>query len=659
MGQRACTGAEDAHLIWDDTKIAAFDFETSGVIPEYALQPWRVQPDHESWATSLSVIRWQIIDDMPKLAPDGSTLFIRNHMPWSIGSVESHLRAFLLRAINENWVVVGWNVIFDIQWLIAYGCGDLVHKVKWLDAMLLWKHLTIEPEYDLDRSKKKSYSLKAAVPEFMPVEHHGYEQDIDFHSTDPLQLMRLQRYNDRDSVYTWALAKIFWHELSEEQRKAALIEAECLSMIAEANLKGMPVDTLYAQELAAKLEKDAADMLEKLAPHGVTEKIVRSPTQLAKLMFDDWKLPVIKENTGKKTGKVSRATDKEVLHELAFQDQRCADLRAYREALNNRTKFADTPLVSARYNGDGRSRPAAIVFGTYSGRMTYASSQGKGKNLCQTGFALHQEKRGKDFRSIIVSPPGYTLMEFDASGQEFRWMAIFSNDDAMLQLCQPGEDAHSYMAARIVGQDYRGLVVAVKAEDEDAGQARYLGKVANLSLQYRTYPKTFRRVARVQYNIPMELPEAQRIHRTYQSTYTKVPRYWESQVRKVKQLGYAETLAGRRVLVQGNWDGSLGWSMESTAINYPVQGTGADQKYLALKVLKSYISNIGAYFAWDLHDGIYLWVPDDMVEKAATEISAMLANLPYREEWGFTPPIPLPWDCKYGPGWGSLKEFKD
>jgi hypothetical protein len=33
-------------------------------------------------------------------------------------------------------------------------------------------------------------------------------------------------------------------------------------------------------------------------------------------------------------------------------------------------------------------------------------------------------------------------------------------------------------------------------------------------------------------------------------------------------------------------------------------------------------------------------------------------QLPYREAWGFTPPIPLPWDCKYGGGWGALKEWK-
>jgi DNA polymerase I-like protein with 3'-5' exonuclease and polymerase domains len=138
----------------------------------------------------------------------------------------------------------------------------------------------------------------------------------------------------------------------------------------------------------------------------------------------------------------------------------------------------------------------------------------------------------------------------------------------------------------------------------------------------------------------------------------KVPRYWDRTIQQVKQQGYAETLAGRRVQVVGDWSGKDGWQMESTAIIYPIQGTGADQKYLAFKVLKDYIININAYFAWDLHDGIYLYVPDDKVEQAAVEITRLLNNLPYREAWDFTPSIPLPWDCKYGPGWGGLKEWK-
>lgn len=639
-------------MIWDDMKVDAFDFETSGSEEIFALQPWRytpymagdTRPEGRSWLTSMTAIR--MIDGRLQRFAGG------------LYPTGAAVRAYLLDCIaNDRWVV-GWFVHFDIAWCIAVGCGDLIHKVKWLDAMLMWRHLTIEPEYDTDRGKKKSYSLKSAVPEYMPVEHHGYQDDVDFHSEDPIELAKLQRYNDRDGVYTWALARSFWDQLNERQREVVLTEAHCLSMVAEANYHGMPVDTPVAAELSAKLKRDAAKALEALAPHGMTEKIVRSPTQLAKLMYDDWGLPVLKENVGAKTGKVSRATDKEVLHELAFQDPRAKQVKEYREALGNDTKFAIAPLEAARYNGDGNARPAAIVFGTYTGRMTYSSKQGKGVNEVQTGFALHQEKRGRDFRAIICAPPGYTLMEFDAAGQEFRWMAELSGDPAMLQLCQPGEDMHSFMGASVAGYEYRDLIAKVKAEDKEAEQARYLGKVANLSLQYRTYPKTFCRVARVQYNIPLELPEAQRIHATYKRTYSEVPKYWDRQIRKTKHLGYVETLAGRRVAVTGNWDGSLGWKMESTALNYPVQGTGGDQKYLAMAVIKPYMIEHGIKFAWDLHDGIYLWVPDAMVERAAVEIRHLLNNLPYREAWGFNPQIPLPWDCKFGGGWGSLKEHK-
>jgi DNA polymerase-1 len=248
-------------------------------------------------------------------------------------------------------------------------------------------------------------------------------------------------------------------------------------------------------------------------------------------------------------------------------------------------------------------------------------------------------------------------MEFDAAGQEFRWMAEASRDDTMLELCLPGEDPHSYMGARIARVDYRTLIELVHQNDKPAKGHRQLGKVANLSLQYRTSAPKLRTVARVQYQLPMTKDESQYIRTTYINTYRGVPQYWDRQIAMTKRTGYVETLAGRQVQVRGNWAGDFGWSMGSTAINYRIQGTGADQKYLALSVLRPYITRIGAYFAWELHDGIYFYVPDAMVPRAAVEIKAILDNLPYQKAWGFTPSIPLPWDCKAGKSWGNLKEW--
>lgn len=650
-------------MIWDDSKIVAADLETSGKLPEYALQPWRLARG-DAWITSGSMIR----HTADGLVPHMSQLF----------PSKDQLAQVLRDAIQNDWWVLGWNIAFDISMLMALGrdIEDLCFQVKWLDGMLIERHYDIEPEYEFQTKKhlKKSYSLKGftdnsgrffpgALQRWLP--HVPlYNEDVDFHAVDPENLARLQRYNDKDNVYTWIITKLIWSKLTEGQRKACLIQAEALPIVAQANLDGLVVDQLTARHLGAKLDQDAAAMLHELAPDGITEQIVRSPMKLASLMFDDidqggWGLPVLKKNKSKVEGKPdSRSTDKEVLHELSFIDGRAKKVKAYREALNARGKFCDSVLTSVEYNGDGCTHPVARLFGTYTDRMTVASKQGKGKDERPIGFALHQMKREAEFREIVTVENGYDLVEFDAAGQEFRWMAIASGDPTMLSLCHDGEDAHTYMGSQIVAMDYREMLRRVKAKDKAAGQNRYLGKFANLSLQYRTSARKLRVKARVDYDIPMELPEAQRIHATYQRAYPGVPQYWERQIALVKQLGYVETFGGNRVKVEGDWNGTWGWSMGSTAINTRIQGTGADQKHLAIAIIKPYLRQIGGRFLFDLHDGLYLAIPSVIREKAVIELKRLLDNLPYQQAWGFTPPIPMPWDCKVGKAWGRMEEQK-
>lgn len=643
-------------MIWDDSKIVAADLETSGQLPEYALQPWRL-PQRKSWITSASMMQATATGFRPVL----SQLF----------PTKAQIAAMLERAIFNDWYVLGWNIAFDISYLMALGpdIEDLCFKVKWLDGMLIERHYDIEPEYEFQtaKHKKKSYALKtdpnrpevgSAMARWLP-NVPPYHTGIDFHSTDPADLARLQTYNNEDNVYTFVITKMIWARLTPAQRNACLIEAACLPMVAQANLDGLVIDQLTVAHLGAKLDGDAAAFLAQLAPDGMREDIVRSPAKLGELMFDQWKLPVLKENKSKVEGKPnSRSTDKEVLHELAFLDPRAKGIKLYREALNAKGKFNESVAASVAYNEDGRTHPIARIFSTYTGRMTVSSKQGRGKDERPIGFALHQMKRGKEFREIVTVEPGYDLVEFDAAGQEFRWMAIASGDSTMLSLCMPGEDPHSYMGAAIVGSDYRDLVRLVHQEDATAGQSRYLGKFSNLSLQYRTSARKLRSKARVDYDIPLEMPEAHRIHATYQRTYPGVPIYWDRQIALVKGVGYVETFGGNRIQVVGDWNGNYGWSMGSTAINARIQGTGADQKHLAMMVIKDYLHSVGGRFMFDLHDGMYMKIPSVIRPKAVDVMKQMLDNLPYQKAWGFTPPIPMPWDCKVGKAWGRLKEVK-
>jgi DNA polymerase I-like protein with 3'-5' exonuclease and polymerase domains len=135
-----------------------------------------------------------------------------------------------------------------------------------------------------------------------------------------------------------------------------------------------------------------------------------------------------------------------------------------------------------------------------------------------------------------------------------------------------------------------------------------------------------------------------------------------------------ETIAGRRVWVghESQWQrmavtqkGDVvseayvdnKWQAESTSINFPIQGSGADQKYLALKVLKDYLPGVAGKFYFELHDGIFIVVPDHRAETVAHEVKALLSNLPYNEAWGVNLPIAFPVDAKLGKTWGTLKEI--
>lgn len=276
-----------------------------------------------------------------------------------------------------------------------------------------------------------------------------------------------------------------------------------------------------------------------------------------------------------------------------------------------------------------------------------------------TGFAIHQMKRDKAFRRLIKPPPGYTLIEHDFAGQEYRWMAVESRDPTMLHLCRPGEDGHTYLGAQIAEMDYRELQ-RLYAEDEDTWKpTRLFGKVGNLSAQYRTSPPTLQRVGRTQYQVNMSLEKATDVIKTYKRTYDQVPRYWWRQIKLGKRQGFVETLAGRRINVGigETWPDDKKWGLESTCINFPIQGVGADQKYLGLAVIKDYLTRHDGRFYYELHDGIYTVFPEHKAEKAAREMQVILSNLPYERAWGVKLPVAFPVDAKMGPSWGELKEL--
>ena len=632
-------------------RLCGFDLETRGVQTGFALQPFRIGTG-EAWITSAAI------------ATDTKVV-------GRLNPAKEWLRQCLQAAAKTDTTIVGHNIAFDISWLIALGLRDEVFACGFLDTLLLWKHATASPDWT--GHAPASYGLKAAVKKFYPDEG-GYEDGVDFNADTPEELQKLLTYNKLDAELTLKLARLFISKLTERQLNNALIEACCIPLVADAHGMGIVADRDAAEALAQKLDEKAKLAMVTLAFHPksngpVPEDVVRSPTKLRKLLYQDWCLPVVKL-----TDKGASSTDRDVLSQLAPLDERAALLNEYRESIGNRTKFAVGTMNSLDYNGDGRVRPVFRVFGTYSGRMTVSSKVLKGKDERPTGIPLHQMKRGQEFRNLIVAPEGHTLLELDFSGQEYRWLAVMSRDTTMLGLCAPGEDGHSYMAAKVGQWNYKTLRTVVHqpehADYKEAKRLRQLGKVANLSLQYRTSANTLQRVARTNFGIHLTPQEAKAIHATYRVTYPGVPVYWAQQIRKAKLNGWVETIAGRRVWVgfENDWtrlaviEGKEGyvdnkWQAESTSLNFPIQGSGADQKYLGLKVVKDYLPQVEGKFYFELHDSIAVVVPDRYAEKTGHDLKHLLSNMDYKSAWGVDLPILFPVDGKAGKSWGTMKEI--
>lgn len=337
--------------------LEAFDVETWGKQPAYALQPFRAgvgqmilhNGERQAWLTSCA---WAIyVNSEPRAA---GTM-----MP----NVDS-MQHLLERWVRQGRWVVCWNAPFDVAWLIAYGLRELVYKVNWLDGLLIHRALNNYPRYK--EEGRESMSLKAVTAKRWP-ERAGYEEDVDFGASTAEELAKLLHYNMQDCVNTLELTWENLQRMTPAMRRNMLIEAASIPMVAETLITGIAADGPAAEALSLELENKAKEAFVRLRVLGglameadELQKVLASPKKLADLLYNQWGLPVLKHT---ETGAPS--TDKEVLTELAATDNRAKYIHEYREALNNRTKFAEGTLASLAYNGDGKVRPGARVFGTY------------------------------------------------------------------------------------------------------------------------------------------------------------------------------------------------------------------------------------------------------------------------------------------------------
>ncbi len=615
---------------------------------EYSLQPWRL-PQGKARVSVCAIAH-----------PDGSAKIVP-------GSREQ-LRD-LLHSLSGRTAVT-YNGVFDIAWLLACGLEDDVRRIHWVDAQILYKladnnqDSSERPEWSLADAAKRWLHDVPWLPTFLQLK----AEDVVSGENQPYWDVRAKL----DALATVVIAQRVWTTLSDKQRRLATISMRCLVPTAKSWVTGVDVDAQSAANMYGPASAEMRVIEDKLglrtppttkserveAVDGwIPSKVLASPKQLGTLIYSTWGLPV--ERT---TDKGSASTDKTALTYLADLDARVLSILRWRELNTRLSKFILGIPEACAYLGSQTTHAAPRLFSTYTGRMTYStkSSRAGPGAKAKIGVPLHQWPRPKVMRKLIVAPPGKRLVEFDAAGQEARLMAAQSLDPAMLRVFNsppPYDDIHGFTASRIGGMPFEELLKRKAAYDEvvtGAHGLRNCAKFINLSKQYRTGDKKLRLMARVQYGLDMPIETIREWSRAYAATYAGVPRYWSGAIRTAQHLGYAETLGGRRYGLD-RWRKEDEWGTGSSAINFPIQGTGSDMKELAISTLDRMFPELE--FMLDLHDGIFFLVDDTPhIADLVADARAVLDSLNYAQAWDWDAPLPMPWDGGHGKSWGEIKK---
>jgi len=245
---------------------------------------------------------------------------------------------------------------------------------------------------------------------------------------------------------------------------------------------------------------------------------------------------------------------------------------------------------------------------------------------------------GKEVRKAFMAEKGYKIIAADYSQVELRIIASLSGDKNLIEAFNKKQDIHVQTASKIF---------EIKPEEVTKAQRRQ-AKAINFGIIYGQGPRGLALSAGIAYDQAVEFINK------YFEVFEGVKNYIEETIALTRELGYAETLFGRRrYLPEINaHHPQMRSSAERMAINHPVQGTAADIMKLAMinvhKRIQQEFVDGEVKMLLQVHDEIVVEAREDLVEYAMKIIQ-------HEMETVYKLKAPIDVDIEVGDSWGEAK----
>jgi DNA polymerase I len=496
--------------------------------------------------------------------------------------------------------IIGYNVKTDFHWLRQIGV-QVVSSQIYSDPMIM--------SYVIN-SNRESQGLKDVVEVELKRVRPSYKDIVGKgkakRTLDKQEVAFVAEYCCQDAIDAWDLHFLFDRVFMPAQRKLyEQIELPVYRMLWDMEVQGIKIDTQKLETFALELKNEIEDIEVTQLQQYDKEWNPRSPKQTIEVL-NNHGIPV------KSTDKVALLSYKGIpIVDSLLRHRRITKLYStYVDAFRN---LKTLPYIHTTFNQVSFQQDEGTYKGIRTGRLS--SNNPNLQNIPIRGD-------GEKLRELFIPNQGKVMIDADYSQIEYRLLAHFTREPALLDTFRSGGDVHT-TTGRLLNCD------------------RSIGKTLNFASIYGA------QAGKIALTAGITESQAETFLKQYWAILPRV-RSWIDRIKfEARSRKGVYTMSGRWIpLPEINSKKKferLHW--ERAAVNYVIQGSAAD----IIKVAMLEVKNAGHNPILQVHDELIFEVDPNDTHRVARDIKRIMEHVT-------TLSIPIKADVHLGYNWREAKE---
>ena len=499
-----------------------------------------------------------------------------------------------IKPILENNAVekIGHHLKYDAHVLENHG----IHLQGWyFDTMLASYVLnSVATRHGMDDVAR--LYLSHLTTSYEQIAGKGVKQK----TFNQIEIETAAHYAAEDAHVTYRLYEVLSAKLQKHPELVNIlhnIEMPVARVLTCMEENGIQLDLEFLDQLGVDFARTMQDLENQIVELAGENFNVSSPKQVGEILFDKLGL-----KGGKKTATGQYSTSESVLEKIEHPISSL--ILDYRGLSKLKSTYTDGLLKQAN-NDTHRVHTSYHQALTATGRLSSTDP-----NLQNIPI---RTEIGRQIRKAFVAPEGRVLLAADYSQIELRLMAHFSQDDALLDAFNHGQDVHRRTAAEVLG---------IALEDVTSDQRRQ-AKAVNFGLLYGMSEFGLIR------QLGFTREESQNYIKQYFQRYPGIYEYMQRTRQVALEQGFVETILGRRLYTPdiAARNMMIRKAAERAAINAPLQGSAADIIKMAMIEVDKMLPQAQAKMLLQVHDELVFEVDRDAADELAPKLAEVMQSV--------------------------------